>query len=311
MFSRVERVPSRLRHRVPHPAAALALLAGAALLTGCDPGPGPTSPNAPATQGTSQQTSGPQPVPAEANVISGRVTTETGAPVAGARLRVVGYTGGSSLGREIETVTSGPDGTYRYEVPRGLYEVLGEGPLDFDGQTYLFNLDPANGSCEQQMSDAGIVKDFVLRLQGLMMCLDGVDPDNQGFYHGANLQVFNGLTSAAPEDVVEYVFEPTVPLADGSPGQTLTFQRTVAAHSSFFGPLDETSYLYDIPLGRYRVSASLLGTDGSRQPLFISSVGAPSPAQSVEVTFDPRLIVGTLSVGFSSMLPNLTVYEGG
>ncbi|HET9851725.1 MAG TPA: carboxypeptidase-like regulatory domain-containing protein [Candidatus Limnocylindrales bacterium] len=311
MISRVERVPSRLRHRISRPGAAIALFASAALLTGCDPGPGSTSPNAPATQGTTQRTSGPQPVPAEANIISGRVTTETGAPVAGARLRVVGYTGGASLGQEIETVTSGADGTYRYEVPRGLYEVLGEGPLDFDGQTYLFNLDPADGSCDQQMSDAGIVKDFVLRLQGLMMCLDGVDPDNQGYYHGAALQVFNGLTSAASNDVVEYAFEPIGPLADGSTGQPLTFQRTVAAHSNFFGPIDGTSYLYDIPLGRYQVSAALLAPDGSRQSLLVSSVQAPSPAQAVEVSFDPRLIVGTLSVGFSSVMPNLTVYEGG
>jgi hypothetical protein len=87
-------------------------------------------------------------------------------------------------------------------------------------------------------------------------------------------------------------------------------RRTVAAHSNFFGPLDGTSALHDIPLGRYEVTASLVGADGSRSPLLLSTLEATTPAESVEVTFDPRLIVETLSVGYSSSRPAITVHEG-
>jgi hypothetical protein len=311
---RVSRAPFRSRSRPSLPSRLATLVVGAAIVAACQPDGGnggeSSRPIPPATQAVPGGTNGPAPVRPEANVISGRVTTEVGTPVAGASLRIVGYTGGANLGQEIETVSSAADGTYRYQVPSGLYEVLGEGPLDFEGQTYLFLLDPADGSCEQEMSEAGIVKDFVLRLSGLMTCLDGVDPENYLFYHGAAVQLFSRLASAAPHDIVEYRLEPVGSLGDGSAGQVLTMQRTVTAHSSSFGPLDGTSYLYDIPLGRYLLSATLLAPAGP-VPLLVSTATDPTPAQSVEVSFDPRVIVGTLSVGFSSILPSITVQEGG
>jgi hypothetical protein len=258
---------------------------------------------------TSQPTPGGGTV-AEPNVIAGRVTTEDGRPISTASLRIVGYTGGASLGQHIETVTTGADGTYRYEVPNGLYEVLGQATVDFEGQTYLFDLDPADGSCDQQLSDDGIVKDFVLRLTGLIMCFDGVDPDNYLFYHGATIQLSSGLASAAPHDIVEYTLAPLGPLADGSSGTTLTMQRTVAAHSTSFGPLDQTWVLYDIPLAQYDVSAALLA-GGQRIPLLVSTDAAPTPEASVEVSFDPKVVVGTLSSGYSALIPALDIHDGG
>jgi hypothetical protein len=250
------------------------------------------------------------PIPPQGNVIAGRITLQDGRPVPGASLRIVGYTGGDTLGRDIETVTSGADGTYRYEAASGLYEVRAQGPLTFEGKTYLFNLDPVDGSCDQEMSDDGIVKDFVLRLSGLQQCVDGgVNPDNYNFYHGAAIQLFSGLTTAAPHDVVEYRLEPIGALADGSTGSALVMQRTVAAHTNHFGPIDETSNLYDIPLGRYLVSAALIAPDGARLPLLVSTTGAP--AQSVEVAFEPKVVVGTLNPGYSSLMPSVTVQEGG
>lgn len=301
---------ARARAAVPTAAVAAAL---AIVLAACNPGPVPTAGPGGGTAGPSGVASGP-PVPSaggvrEPDVISGRVTTETGMPVANARLRIVGYTGGSGLGQHIETVVAGADGTYRYAVPTGLYEVLGEGDLVFEGQTFLFSLDPADGSCEQQMSDQGIVKDFVLRLTGLQMCFDGVDPENYLFYHGAPIQLFSGLSTAAPHEIIEYRFEPVGAFADGRPGEAFTVQRTVAALSTSAGPLDQTWVLHDIPLARYVVSAALLAPDGTRLPLLVSTDSQPTPAQSVELAFAPRVIVGTPSVGY--VMPSLTVAEGG
>ncbi len=303
--------------RVPSaPFRIAAILAGAVLVTACQPQPGPggnggatTGPSPAATQpGPSATGGGAAPLDPEANVITGRVTTKDGRPIPTGSLRIVGYTGGASLGQEIETVTTGGDGTYRYEVPRGLYEVLGQATLDFGGQTYLFDLDPADGSCDQEMSDSGIVKDFVLSLTGPLMCQDGVNPDNYLAYHGATVQLFN-RTTAAPHEVVEYLFQPSSDLADGSPAQPLTMQRTIAAHTTSAGPLDDTWVLYDIPLAEYVVSAALIAPDGSRQPLLLSTDAQPTPGQSVDLSFAPRIIVGTLGAGY--VIPNLTVQEGG
>ncbi|HJP87870.1 MAG TPA: carboxypeptidase-like regulatory domain-containing protein [Candidatus Limnocylindrales bacterium] len=301
---------------------ALAILAAALVSAACNPSPaqtagpaataGPVSPAASSGLGATPVGGGPAApsTAAEANVIKGRAVTATGAPIAGASVRIVGYTGGSSLGQEIETVTTGADGTYRYEVPPGLYEVHAEGPLAFGGQTYLFDLAPADGTCDQQQSDQGIVKDYVLRLRGLMSCQDGgVNPDNYLFYHGAAVQLSTQLGTAGREDVVEFRFEPIGTLADGSPGAPLTMRRSVGAMSAYVGPIEETAYLHDIPLARYSVSATLLTADSRRVPLMLATDGPPS--KSVEVSFEPRMVVGTLAVGYSSLMPTLTVQEGG
>lgn len=292
-------------------AAAAIAVAFVAALAACQPEPtGTGGPNSTPAPGSTSGAGPGQPVTPQGNVIAGRVMLADGRPLPGASLRIVGYTGGDTLGRDIETVTSGADGIYRYEVPLGLYEVRAEGPLTFEGKTYLFNLDPVDGSCEQEMSDTGIVKDFVLRLTGIQVCVDGgVNVDNYLFYHGAAIQLFSSLTTAAPHEIVEYRLEPVGALADGSAGTPLLVQRTVTAHSSFSGPLDETAYLYDIPLGRYVVSAAILAPDGQRRPLLVSTTGAP--AQSVEVTFEPKVVVGTLNQGYSSLMPSITVQEGG
>jgi len=233
----------------------------------------------------------------EPNVLTGRVTTEQGDPITGAQIRIVGYTGGAGLGQEIETVETGPDGTYRYAVPRGLYEVLGQATLDFDRQAYTFDLHPADGHCEQRMSDDGIVQDFVLRLTGLIACRNADLPDDYTSYHGAAIQLFDGTTGSPREDaVVEYTLEPVGPLADGSPGETLTMNRTVAALRTSAGPIDRTWILYDIPLAVYRVSATLVEPGGTRVPLFVSSDTESSIVPDVEVRFGARTFLGGYTV---------------
>lgn len=244
---------------------------------------------------------------AEAGVITGRVTTERGDPIAGAEIQVVGYTGSDNLGQDIETVSSGSDGVYRYDAGSGLYEVLGTAPLSFEGQTYLFDLEPVDGGCEQEMSDEGIVEDFVLRLTGLSPCNVAADPTNYLEYRGAAVQLFDGLTgSYGPGATIEFVLEPTGPLADGSPGETLTLRRTVEALSVSAGPIESTWILHDIPLATYDTSAFLVGADGARVPLLLA-LDFDAPAERVSLTFDPRVIVGTLSVGY--VMPQLTVSD--
>lgn len=271
----------------------------------------PAATSTPARPGTTTSPSAPgsgATTPSEANVITGRVSTEAGQPIPGAQLRIVGYTGGANLGRAIETVASDMDGRYRYVATSGLYEVLGTAAIQFDGQTFVFDLEPTDQNCDQQLSDDGIVEDFVLRLTGISPCNVAADPENYLEYHGAAIQLFDQMTGSYGQDaVVRYTLEPTSPLADGSVGEALTFTRTVTALHTSAGPIESTWIIHDVPLARYRVTASLLNGAGGEVPLLLATGTAAEPAASVELAFEARLVVGTPDVGYR--IPNLTVYD--
>ena len=287
--------------------ATLALAVVVVLVASCEQGAGPRQAGPGASRApaaTPGATSASQGSAAEPNVISGRVTNELGDPISGAQVRIVGYTGGASLGREIETVVSGADGQYRYAVPRGLYEVLGQATIEFDGQSYVFDLEPADGRCEQQMSDGGIVKDLVLRLTGLKPCRRDALPDNYLSYNGAAIQLLGRITGSHSSDaVVEYTLEPIGTLADGSSGRTLTMKRTIPDLSTSAGPIDSTWILYDIPLAKYRVTAALLEQDGRRVELFVSTLEVPTPGVSADISFDARKTLGGYTV------PQVTTWD--
>jgi hypothetical protein len=245
--------------------------------------------------------------PAEANVITGRVTTDLGQPIEGAQIRIVGYTGGANLGREIETVETDASGTYRSEVPSGLYEALGKAALVFDDEVYVFDLEPVDGVCDQQLSEDGIVEGFVLRLTGISPCNIAADPDTYTSYHGAAIQLFDRTSGHSSDAVIEYTLEPTGPLADGGTGETLTMERTIADLQTSAGPIDSTWLLYDIPLARYRVSAALVETDGTRVSLLVSTDTATEPAAEVEVASGARLVLGTPDVGY--LVPQVLIHD--
>lgn len=270
----------------------------AAAPTSVATGAGPTAPP-PSAAAPTDTAAEPEP-----GVIKGRVTDEQGDPVAGAELRVVGYTGGSNLGQNIFTTTTGSDGTYRAEVEDGLYEVLGQTVVRWSGADYRFNLDAVDGACDQALSADGIVEDFELRLSGLQVCFDEIDPDDYLDYHGGAVQLYTDFTTEpSPDSVVVYVLTPLEPLADGSPGEVIEQSRTVAALGTSFGPIDETYSLYDIPLGRYGVRAQLIEPDGTVSDLLLSSDATPEPAPEAEITFGARQVLP----GFT--IPTLYVHD--
>lgn len=271
----------------------------------------PASP--PADAGTQTSVPQAQPTPttakpaptaaapgAEPNVIKGVVRDEQGDPVSNARIRIAGYTGnpnGLSAADFIRTVQTNAQGAYRISVPAGLYGISGEADLAFDGKTYkALYLHPADGNCKQQMSDAGIVKDFVLRLTGLQQCLTNPDPKNEGNYSGASIALVHESPKSLPGDTkLRLTLTPTGPLADGSAGKALTFTRTVAALGNLAGPLETTNKLHDIPLGRYRLTGFATLPDGSRQTLRFGpweTIGAAvSPVAEHAVSFPAKVML--------------------
>jgi hypothetical protein len=260
-----------------------------------DPQPQPTptttkSPVAPA----------PSAAGAEPNVIKGVVRDEQGDPVPNARIRISGYTGnpnGLSAADFIRTVQTNGQGAYRISVPAGLYGISGEADLAFDGKTYkALYLHPADANCKQQMSQGGIVKDFVLRLSGFMQCLTNPDPNNAGNYSGASIALVHESPKSLPGDAkLTLTLTPNGPLADGRAGKPLTFTRTVAALGTSFGPLETTNVLHDIPLGRYRLTGTATLADGSRHAVRFGpweTIGATvSPVADYAVTFPAKAML--------------------
>jgi hypothetical protein len=278
------------------------------------PAPGSDGTQAPATPTTAKSSSTPA-AGAEANVIKGVVRDEQGDPVRGARIRISGYTGkpnGLSAADFIREVLTDGNGAYRLAVPAGLYGVSGEADVAFDGKTYkALYLHPADGNCQQQMSASGIVKDFVLRLKGFMQCLAGADSKNAGFYSGAAIALTHESPKSLPGDAkLTLTLTPTGPLADGSTGKVVTFTRTVASLANFFGPLETTNTLHDIPLGRYRLTGSATLADGSRQAVRFGpweKIGEPvSPVADYVVSFPAKV-----SLPYGLGQGEVSVYDAG
>ncbi|MEW6476251.1 MAG: carboxypeptidase regulatory-like domain-containing protein [Actinomycetota bacterium] len=282
--------------------------------SGPAPAPGSAEPQ-PGTAPTTAKSSSPPAAGAEANVIKGVVRDEQGDPVPGARIRIAGYTGkpnGLSAADFIREVRTDAKGAYRLAVPAGLYGVSGEADLAFDGKTYkALYLHPADGNCQQQMSGGGIVKDFTLRLTGFMQCLAGADPKNAGFYSGAAIALMHESPKSLPGDAkLTLTLTPSGPLADGSTGKVLTFTRTVASVANFFGPLETTNTLHDIPLGRYRLTGSATLADGSRQAIRFGpweKLGEPvSPVADYVVSFPAKV-----SLPYGLGQGEVSIYDAG
>jgi hypothetical protein len=288
----------------------VALLSGGCLFGGDDDNPSPNAaPTTVAKSGSrtsatsAESNTDPTDAPeqakpsstAESNVIKGVVRDEQGDPVSGARIRIAGFTGkpnGLNAADTIKDAVTDRRGAYRLAVPRGLYGITAEADVRFDGKDYRsLYLHPADGNCEKQMSDNGIVKDFVLRLTGFMQCLTSPDPNNAGSYSGAAIALVP-QTSSLPNDAkLTLTLTPLGQLADGSSGKTVTFTRTFAALRNFFGPIDTTNTLHDIPLGRYRLTGVATLAGGQRHTLLFapSNTGAAvTPTQVHEVVFPAR-----------------------
>jgi hypothetical protein len=243
--------------------------------------PAPTSP--PATSKPTATTP-PKPAPAStrtgaANVIQGVVRDEQGDPVPNAVITAAGYTARSN---NVQRATTGADGRYRIDAVEGLYTVSGHAPIVFEGKKYQeMYLHPTDNNCGEQMSAAGITKDFVLRLTGFHECKLSPDRNNEGFYNGAAVSLIPVSMTLPGSTSVTFTLTPAGPLADGSAGKPVSFTRTVAQLSNSAGKLETTSTLHDIPLGRYTIT----GRAGSQELLFGPTGGARSA--SYTVTFAP------------------------
>jgi hypothetical protein len=220
------------------------------------------------------------------NVIEGTVTNTEGRPLAGARIQIVDGAGVSRA-----NATTDLAGRYRVTVPPGEYAVDGVVDLEYGGATFKeLWLDRGNAACGRVSSDRGIVRDFVLRLSGRKRCAADADPTSPNAYNGAQI---SARSADIPADaLITFVLTPLGPLADGTNGGTLTFSRTGAALRTTTGPIDQTSMLYDIPLGRYRATADARYADGVRHGISLQLPDGGSASQSIDIAFAPNVSGG-------------------
>jgi hypothetical protein len=205
----------------------------------------------------------------------------------------------NAFGRTLNgTVKTGPDGIYRAPITGNwVYTVEAEAPVEFDDK--IFNL-PCNpiktpGALDVQRSKDGVLQNFVVALTGLKRT-DSADPTRPTDYIGASIMLYYmvGEEGLLPLDsVVTVTLVPAGKLADGSTGKPLTFTRTVKAlRTDALGgvKIQNTRSLHDIPLGVYKVSATV-ATGGAAKPMTVSyrdDSGQTVSGETIELHFSPE-----------------------
>ncbi|GGR19405.1 carboxypeptidase-like regulatory domain-containing protein [Deinococcus ruber] len=144
-------------------------------------------------------------------------------------------------------------------LPDQPYNVYAWQRVKYAGQTFCVPLAAEKEDGDDAFSArAGAVRNFRWQLTGEMQ---GQSHDNA--YFGAEVRLMNGSwdgTSPMTRDsVVELTLTPDGPLIDGSAGKPLV--RKVNFYDGF---------VYDLPVGHYRVAAAELGPGGTRTPLVLN-----------------------------------------
>jgi hypothetical protein len=216
------------------------------------------------------------PPPASKGIVSGRVTDALGRPIAGASVVI---NNAVWFNRNI-VLTSGADGTYRYEMPpTDSWYVRGTTDVSYNGRTYRMELKP-----DYAGSFSG-VDGRVVNLQWTMTGAVPTDFGHSGFY-GGSVEIDAGwdLSDLAG---VSLTLTPVGKLIDGSTGTTIT--RAITGDASSFA-------LRDVPIGRYKVSATRNGV-----PLVIRMRHSSQYVADVTADFEPAY-AGATSYGIYFMV---------
>src|SRR5690606_19118312 len=92
-------------------------------------------------------------------------------------------------------------------------------------------------------------------------------------YYGGMLRVMYTNMYGGGGNRIEFTFTPTGPRIDGS--SVAPFTRTIDPARDYD--------IYDLPVGPYRVSAQLVGGDGSRRPLRLAADSFETAQDSIAI----------------------------
>ncbi|PAP75052.1 hypothetical protein [Rubrivirga marina] len=214
-------------------------------------------------------------------VVTGGAVDTQGRPLAGALVTAHSQ----SLPGSTVQGTTGSNGCYRLDllpIP-STWSVVATTDREFGGQTFRFDLHPDAGPLAGNL---GAVRSFDWRIAG---------PRAEGRFYGSPVLVYVPL--GITESDVELTLAPVGPLVDGSAGATIT---RAAVHTG------DGWAVADVPIGRYRISARHVPTDG---PMEIRRRNAG--AYSSEVTLDFEAPFGALSIYWIEVETRLAVGTAG
>ena len=175
------------------------------------------------------------------------------------------------------------NGHFEQKIPDGIYNIQVTCIVNLDGHRLPVDLIPVDGKTDRvdQSSDEGIVRDYRVMIAGLR---PGADPKGTYAYYGGVINLtdptFGDLEKHHPGGKVRMTFTPTGALIDGS--RRPPFVVEAMAHDANLG-----ANLRGIPLGTYRVSATIVTPDGRAQQLTCSRSFQGPFAAATEMFWDP------------------------
>lgn len=178
--------------------------------------------------------------------VTGQVTNTQGQPVANAQVYIssdVWFNSGSQT-------TSDANGKYKIKIPSiNSLRAYARTLVTYNNKQYLVSFEPDHP--QSFTSEDAVTCNFKWKLTGAVPGSSAPDDYYGGLvtiYASSSNLPFPAGDLAAQGNVI-FTFEPQGTLIDGSAGKTVT------AHA---GP-PNYSYIYDIPIGKYKVSATYLG----------------------------------------------------
>jgi len=236
---------------------------GAGAPAGQAPQPTP-QPAPPVTQTPAQPGQPTAPPPTRPGTVTGTVVDTQGRPIAGARVWIQ-----PAITTGLVEVRTDANGRY-----------LAEGLIDvpYTAKAWAYVTYGGRQVCVRLGMDSpvdytafvpaqGAVKNFRWQLTGPIEDLRDLNE-----YFGGMLRVMN--TGYYAGDRIELSFTPTGPRIDGS--SVAPFTRTLNDPSRDYD-------VRDLPAGPYRVTATLVASDGSRRPLRLSRDSLAPPAEAIDI----------------------------
>jgi hypothetical protein len=175
------------------------------------------------------------------------------------------------------------NGHFEQQVPDGLYKLIVTCIVNYHGHRVpveLARLDDKESI--DQSSEKGIVADYRVVMDGLK---PGADPNSLGAYYGGTLSINDpkfmpdNLGTKIPGAKVQLLFEPQGPLLDGSVVQPFTL--VADGNQIAFG-----AQFQRLPLGFYKVSATLILPSGQARPTLCSRKWDQGYAPAIEVWWE-------------------------
>lgn len=207
-------------------------------------------------------------------IVSGKVIDPSGKPLAGVKI----YAGHDTYYNTNVLTVSNEKGEYQLDLrgqPAGTWSIHGDVVKNYNQQTYRFRLDPEN-SDPVTTSDGG-VRNLAWKLKGL---IPGSAQDNR---LGGYITMMQEGVEYLPLNEIEFKLEPIGTLVDGSQGEIMV-QRAEQFPTNLTG-LYNYEGLRDIPVGRYKITATHRPAGGKVYKLKLARRYAPAYTESITADF--------------------------